>query len=128
MRVKVAPTGLYTYPDVVVVCGEARFDDERRDTLLNPTILIEVLSPSTEAYDRGEKFAHYRKLDSLAEYLLIAPDTVHIEHYVSQPDHQWLLSATDRLDGVVDLPAIGCALAVAEICDKVDVPITAAAG
>ncbi len=99
MRVKVAPTGLYTYPDIVVVCGEARFDDEQRDTLLNPTVLIEVLSTSTEAYDRGEKFAHYRKLDSLAEYLLIAQDTVHIEHYVRQPDHQWLLSETDRLDG-----------------------------
>ena len=67
MRVKVNTTGLYTYPDVVVVCGEIRFDDAQKDTLLNPTVLIEVLSPSTEAYDRGEKFAHYRRLASLQE-------------------------------------------------------------
>jgi len=128
MRVKVAQTGLYTYPDIVVVCGEARFDDEQRDTLLNPTVLVEVLSKSTEAYDRGEKFAHFRKLPSLAEYLLIAQDTVHVEHYVRQPDHQWLLSETDHLDGRVPLPAIGCELALAEIYDKVDLAHTATGG
>jgi Uma2 family endonuclease len=120
MRVKIAPTGLYTYPDIVVVCGAARFDDEQRDTLLNPTLLVEVLSKSTEAYDRGEKFAHYRKLDSLAEYLLIAQDKVHVEHYLRQPDRQWLLSETDDLHHTVHVPAIGCELAVAEIYDKVD--------
>ena len=120
MRVKVAPTGLYTYPDIVVVCGEARFDDVQRDTLLNPTLLIEVLSQSTEAYDRGEKFEHYRKLDSLAAYLLISQDKVHVDHYVRQPDQRWLLSETDALDQTVRLPAIDCELAVAEIYDKVD--------
>jgi Uma2 family endonuclease len=123
MRVKVAQTGLYTYPDVVVVCGEARFDDEQRDTLLNPTVVIEVLSKSTEAYDRGEKFEHYRKLDSLAEYLLISQDKVHVDHYVRQPDQQWLLSETSALDHTVQLAAIGCELVVAEIYDKVDMSI-----
>jgi Uma2 family endonuclease len=72
MRVKVSETGLYAYPDVVVVCGEPRFEDEHLDTLLNPTVIVDVLSPSTEAYDRGEKFAQYRKLASLREYVLIA--------------------------------------------------------
>ena len=65
LRLKVSPTGLYTYPDIVVVCGSPRFDDEMGDTLLNPTIIIEVLSPSTESYDRGEKFAHYRTIQTL---------------------------------------------------------------
>ena len=69
MKVKIAPTGLYTYPDVIVVCGELQFGDERRELLTNPTIIIEVLSKSTEAYDRGEKFDHYRTLASLSDYL-----------------------------------------------------------
>lgn len=120
MRVKVAATGLYTYPDVVVVCGDARFDDEQRDTLLNPTVLIEVLSKSTEAYDRGEKSEHYRQLESLAEYLLISQDKYHLEHYLRQPDHHWLLSEHNGLQSTVRLPAIGCELALAEIYDKVD--------
>src|SRR5215475_2138813 len=71
MRVKVSATGLYTYPDVTVICGEPRFEDNQQDTLLNPTLIVEVLSESTEAYDRGGKFAHYRKLPSLMEYVLI---------------------------------------------------------
>lgn len=120
MRVKVSSTGLYTYPDVVVVCGQPRFDDQQRDTLLNPSVLIEVLSKSTEAYDRGEKSGNYRQLESLAEYLLISQDKRHVEHYVRQADHQWLLSETDSLDGKVPLSAIGCELALAEIYDKVD--------
>lgn len=128
MRVKVAPSGLYTYPDVVVVCGAARFDDEHRDTLLNPVVLIEVLSESTEAYDRGEKFAHYRKLDSLGEYVLIAQDKIHIERYVRQANHQWLLSETDEIADRVRVAAIDCDLAVAEIYDKVDVAHATAGG
>ena len=72
MRVKVSDTGLYTYPDVVVACGELAFEDDEVDTLLNPTLLIEVLSESTESYDRGKKFGYYRTIQSLAEYLLVA--------------------------------------------------------
>jgi len=121
--VKVSSTGLCTYPGVVVVCGQARFDDEQRDTLLNPSVLIEVLSKSTEAYDRGEKSGNYRQLEALAEYLLISQDKRHVEPYVRQPDHQWLLSETDSLDGKVTLSAIGCELALAEIYDKVDLSI-----
>ncbi len=74
MRVKVSATGLYTYPDLAVVCGKPRFDDDQEDTLLNPTVIVEVLSKSTEAYDRGEKFAMYRALESMTDYLLIAQD------------------------------------------------------
>lgn len=118
MRVKVSRTGLYTYPDVVVVCGEIHFEDVDNDTLLNPTVIAEVLSPSTEAYDRGEKFAHYRRLESLQEYLLIAQDKVRIEHYVRQ-GAQWLLSEASTLDEVVHLAAIGCDIALRDVYDKV---------
>ena len=121
MRLKVSPTGLYTYPDVSVVCGEAEFDDEQQDTLLNPIIIVEILSKSTEGYDRGEKFEHYRKLDSLVEYILIAQDKHHIEHYVRQPNHQWLLTETDSLQEIIQLPSIGCQLALVDVYDKVKI-------
>lgn len=120
LRVKVSPTGLYTYPDVVVVCGKALFDDEEMDTLLNPTVIIEVLSKSTEGYDRGEKFGHYRKLESLAEYVLIAQEKVHVERYARQPEGQWLLSETDNAQDTVPMPSIQCHLALSEVYDKVE--------
>lgn len=121
MRVKVSPTGLYTYPDITAVCGEPLFDDEQRDTLLNPTVLVEVLSKSTASYDRGEKFEHYRKLSSLAEYLVIAQNKYHVEHYVRQPDNQWLLSETDEIQKTVHLSSIECELALTDIYDKVEI-------
>ncbi len=121
MRVKVSPTGLYTYPDVVVVCGEPRFDDEQKDTLLNPTVLVEVLSKSTASYDRGEKFEHYRKLDSLNEYLVIAQNKHHVEHYVRQPDNQWLLSETDDIQSIVNLSSIECHLSILDVYDKIEI-------
>ena len=122
MRVKVSPTGLFTYPDVVVVCSQARFDDSQRDTLLNPILIIEVLSDSTEAYDRGRKFEHYRKLESLMEYVLIAQHRPQVESYRRQPDQRWVLTESDGLDGSLRLDAIDCELALAEIYDKVEWP------
>jgi len=121
MRVKVSPTGLYTYPDIVAVCEQRHFDDEQKDTLLNPTVIIEVLSSSTADYDRGTKFEQYRTLDSLKEYILIAQDKYHIEHYVRQANHQWLLSETNDLQDMIELPSIQCSLAVSEVYDKVEV-------
>jgi Uma2 family endonuclease len=121
MRVKVSTTGLYSYPDVVAVCGEIRFDDEQKDTLLNPTVLVEILSSSTEAYDRGEKFAHYRQLESLQEYVLVGQDKVRVEHFVRQGD-QWVLTEASNLDDTVHLASIGCRLALREIYDKVEFP------
>ena len=120
MRVKVDDTGLYTYPDVVALCGEPRFDDPRRDTLLNPSAVLEVLSGSTEGYDRGEKFAHYRKLASLQEYVLISQGRLRVECYTRQEDGRWLLSEASRLEDEVALPSIGCRLVLAEIYDKVE--------
>jgi Uma2 family endonuclease len=121
MRVKVSPTGLYTYPDVVIVCGEPRFDDEQKDTLLNPTVLVEILSKSTASYDRGEKFEHYRKLDSLNEYLVISQNKHHVEHYVRQPDNQWLLSETDEIRSTVNLSSIDCRLSLLDVYDKIEI-------
>ena len=118
MRVKVHSTGTYTYPDVVVVCDEPRFEDSHFDTLLNPTVLIEVLSPSTAAYDRGEKFASYQKLDSLCEYVLIAQDSVCVEHYLRQ-EQDWDLTEFRSLDDVFQLPSIGCELSLQAIYAKV---------
>ncbi|PKO22818.1 MAG: hypothetical protein CVU38_07350 [Chloroflexi bacterium HGW-Chloroflexi-1] len=120
MRVKVAQTGLYTYPDVLVLCGKARFDDLHRDTLLNPTVLIEVLSPTTETYDRGAKFAFYRSLESLTDYLLVAQDSPKIEHYALQPNDKWLLSDYKGLDAVAQVASIDCALPLADVYDKID--------
>jgi Uma2 family endonuclease len=92
MKVEVGPKGLFAYPDVSVVCGQPRFHDEVRDMLLNPKLIVEVLSPSTEAYDRGAKFAQYRKIASLTDFLLVSADNVHVEHFARQPNGQWLLS------------------------------------
>ena len=121
MRVRVSETGMYTYPDVVVACGEPAFEDAHVDTLLNPTVIVEVLSPSTEAYDRGEKFSHYRRLASLREYVLIAQDRVRVEHYARQGERgeQWLLTELAGLGDALALPAIGCTLALADIYERV---------
>src|SRR5438270_9398553 len=119
MRVRVPSTRLYTYPDVVVVCGEPRFEDDYVDTLLNPTLLVEVLSESTELYDRGKKFGFYRMIESLAEYLLVAQDECRVEQYVKQPDGRWLLSDYRSPEDVVELGSIQCKLALSEVYDKV---------
>jgi len=121
MRVRVRPTGLYTYPDVVVVCGRPRFDDSQVDVLLNPTVIFEVLSPSTEAYDRGAKFAHYRYLNSLKEYILVAQDRMQVDHF-ARVGHQWLLTAYSRPEEILQLPALECAIPLAEIYDQVELP------
>ena len=120
MRVKVSATGLYTYPDLAVVCGKPRFDDDQEDTLLNPTVIVEVLSKSTEAYDRGEKFAMYRALESMTDYLLIAQDIARLEHYARQPDGSWRFLESVGLDAVAVIDSIQCRLSLADVYDKVD--------
>jgi len=119
MRIRVPATGLYTYADVVAVCGEPALADGHFDTLTNPAVLIEVLSPSTQDYDRGTKFVHYRTLDSLREYLLVSQDRPRVEQYTRQEDGNWLLSEKADLAATVILPSIGCQLAMAEIYDRV---------
>ena len=121
MRVRVGPSDRYTYPDVVVVCGTPRFEDDETDTLLNPTVLVEVLSPSTESYDRGRKFAGYRRLDSLREYVLVAQDRVCVERFTRQGE-EWLLTEFSRPEDVLQLTSIDCAVPLREIYAKVPLP------
>lgn len=119
MRVKVPSTGLYTYPDVTVVCDEPEFEDSELDTLLNPTVLIEVLSKSTADYDQGQKFEQYRTLASLQEVLFVAQDSVHLVHYRRQSDETWILSETRDPEGLLALSSIGAELASTEVYAKV---------
>jgi Uma2 family endonuclease len=100
---------------VVVVCGERRFADEQRDVLLNPSVIVEVLSPGTEGYDRGDKFAGYQHLESLQEYLLVAQDRPHVEQYTRQADGRWLLSEATHLEAVIHLSSLGADLALSEV-------------
>ncbi len=119
MRVKVSATGKYTYPDVVVACAEEQFDDAEKDTLLNPAVVIEVLSESTEVYDRGQKFAQYQKLASLTEYLLVAQEPYRIEQYVRQSNSEWRYAEYHAADAVVKLVVIGCELVLKDVYAKV---------
>lgn len=119
MRVKVSATGKYTYPDVVVACDEEKYDDVEEDTLLNPVVVIEVLSESTEAYDRGKKFEQYQYIESLTEYLLVAQELYRIEQYVRQCNQEWRYSEYHNVEDVVKLSVIGCELALKDVYTKV---------
>ena len=118
MRVKTGPKGAYFYPDVVVFCGEPEVEDNVFDTLLNPILVIEVLSPSTEAYDKGEKFRHYQELVSLQEYILVSQDKVRVEHY-RLAKTQWVQTKLHALEGVLSLASIGCELPLQDIYRRV---------
>lgn len=118
-RVRVPATGLYTYPAVVVVCDEPQFEDEELETLLNPTLLIEVLSRTTEAYDRGKKFEHYQTIPSLTEYLLVSQDSFRVEQYLRQENNRWLFTAVTGFERTIALPSIQCELLLAEVYVKV---------
>ena len=127
MRVSTPTTTSYFYPDVAVVCEEPRFEDNAFDTLLNPIILVEILSPSTEAHDRGEKFAHYRQLPSLQEYILVAQDKVLVEHYrreekqgtASVSGKDWIFTDFQELEEILPLTSIHCELPLREIYERV---------
>ena len=123
LRIHTPLTGLYTYPDVVVICGEPKFLDKARTTFLNPTVVVEVLSPSTEAYDRGRKFEHYQSLESLREYLLIASDRVSATLFRRQSELAWLSITVTTLDSVVELESAGCRLTLRDLYEKVEFPV-----
>ena len=122
LRLWIESAAYYLYPDVTVVCGEPEFTDEHIDTLVNPRLIVEVLSKSTKDFDRGEKFTLYRSLPSFAEYVLIAQDRHHVEHFARQADGRWLLTDIDRMAETISLESIDGQLALTEIYDKVPVP------
>jgi len=109
----------YTYPDLVVVCGPLEFVDDRHDTVTNPTLIAEVLSESTEKYDRGEKSERYRGVPTLSEYLLVAQNRIHIELYTRQPDGGWVLREWSDPGAEIELASLGCRLTVGEVYSKV---------
>ncbi|MCX6360261.1 MAG: Uma2 family endonuclease [Armatimonadetes bacterium] len=119
LRVKVEATGTYTYPDLSVVCGQAEVEDDRGDTLLNPTALVEVLSPSTEAHDRGAKFEHYRRLGSLRDYVLISQDRPLVEVFSRGAEQAWSYTAYEGPEATAQVPAIGCSLELAALYENV---------
>ena len=121
MRVSIPSVKSYFYPDVGVVCEEPRFEDDVFDILLNPIVVVEVLSPSTEAYDRGDKFAHYRQLQSLQEYVLVSQDKVRVDHY-ARHETQWILTDFQALDQQLPLTSIQCELPLQEIYENVPFP------
>ena len=130
MRVSTPTTTSYFYPDVVVVCEEPRFEDDAFDTLLNPIIFVEVLSPSTQVYDRREKFAHYRQLTSLQEYVLVSQDKVLVEHYRRQEKQDttlvtgkdWIFTDFQELEESLPLTSIQCELPLQEIYERITFP------
>jgi Uma2 family endonuclease len=116
MKVRAGIGGLYAYPDLMIICGEPAFHDDETDVLLNPTVIFEVLSPSTEKYDRGEKFVRYRtEIDSLRDYVLVAQDSAHVEHHHRAEDGTWTQSQIDGFDASLILASIECEIPLQEI-------------
>jgi Uma2 family endonuclease len=121
--------GLFAYPDLVVVCGAMQFHDQARDVLLNPRVIVEVLSPSTEAFDRGEKFHRYRRwLPTLTDYVLVAQDHPLIDHYHRQDDGTWAVRTLEGLDDALHLETIGCTVPLAQVYERIVFPDNAEPG
>ena len=126
MRVRSRTQGPYMYPDLAAVCGAPEFANNEFDTLLNPVLVIEVLSPSTEAYDRGRKFEAYKKIETLREYLLIAADRMHADLYIRQSEGRWLLTSVGQPADVLTLGAVSVELRLADLYEKVELSSSSA--
>ncbi|MBW3623020.1 MAG: Uma2 family endonuclease [Armatimonadetes bacterium] len=122
LKVRTTPDGLYTYPDLTLVCGEPRYHDERRDVLVNPTVLFEVLSPSTEAYDRGKKFQQYREIESLQGYVLVSQDAPVIEVYTRQQGNDWRYTSVQGREGIVRIDPLNGEVPLADVYEGVAFP------
>jgi Uma2 family endonuclease len=122
MRMKIDATGLYTYPDVVIYCDKGQFEDAVFDTLLNPRVIVEVLSDSTEKYDRGTKAQQYRRIDSLQEYILVSQSAPLVERHVRQPDESWLMTEFSGIDRVLEFVSAPARVPLTEIYRNVEFP------
>ena len=120
MKVRLQESQKFFYPDLSVVCGAPRFHDDRKDIITNPDLVVEVLSPSTEAFDRGAKFQAYRTIESLKEYLLVAQDRPLVEQFVKKDDGSWSLTEAAGLESSLALPSVECNLNLGAVYDKVD--------
>jgi Uma2 family endonuclease len=119
LKVRVPNSRRFFYPDVSIVCGETRFADDEKDVVLNPVVIVEVLSESTAAFDRGKKFQSYQQIESLREYLLVSQDEFVVEHFLRQDDDHWLYTKAGGLDGTIALPTVNCQLALSDVYSKV---------
>jgi Uma2 family endonuclease len=115
LRLVVPATGLYTYPDLMVICGAVEFESDRQDVVKNPQFIVEVLSPSTASYDRGEKFLHYRSIPTLYDYVIVAQDSAHVEHYKRQADNSWLLREYTSLEDIFHIDSIRADIALSAV-------------
>ncbi|SLM31603.1 conserved hypothetical protein [Desulfamplus magnetovallimortis] len=120
MRVKIQESSIYTYPDIVAICGDIELEDHHFDTLLNPVVIIEILSSSTEAYDRGQKFTHYRRITSLQEYILVSQYHCQVEKYVRRDDGTWSLSSYEGMEEKLNIASIHCELRLSDIYYRVE--------
>ena len=121
IKQKKTSKGLFSYPDFVVACGKSEFFDETKDVLLNPKVIFEVISPSTEGFDRGEKFSRYRAWNpTLTDYVLIWQVAPIVEHFQRQPDNRWLLTIVEQLEGVLTIESIECSLKLSDIYNRVE--------
>ena len=119
-KVRIPSEELFAYPDVTVVCGEPKYHDVHRDVIVNPKVLVEVLSPSTEVYDRGAKFDRYEEIESFTDYILISQSEPRIEHYSREASGKWVRTVARGLEAVLEIPSIGCVLQLRDIYDRVD--------
>jgi Uma2 family endonuclease len=120
MKVRAGEAGLYAYPDLAVACGEAFFHDRHGDVLLNTVVIFEVLSRSTQTYDRGEKFERYKSIETLRDYVLVSQDRAHLEHHSRQPDGNWSHDELSGTDAALILDSIDCRVALADVYDRID--------
>jgi Uma2 family endonuclease len=120
MKVRAGDAGLYAYPDLTVVCGEPLVHDDHGDVLLNPVVIFEILSRSTEAYDRGEKFERYKTIETLTDYVLVSQDRARLEHFSRQPDGTWSLTEVSGLESSLDMASVNCRLPLAEVYDRIE--------
>lgn len=118
LRIKVAAAGLYTYPDCSVICGDLQYSGDQKDVVTNPLLIVEVLSPSTEGYDRGKKFELYRTIESFREYLIVHQDRRHVEHYSKQDDGSWVLREHSGVDGLVAIARLNVQIGLGELYAK----------
>jgi Uma2 family endonuclease len=122
MKVRAGEAGLYAYPDLAVACGETFFHDRHGDVLLNPVVVFEVLSRSTQTYDRGEKFERYKSIETLRDYVLVSQDRALLEHFSCRPDGTWAHAEMEGTDAALTLDSINCRLALADVYDRVEFP------
>jgi Uma2 family endonuclease len=115
LRIRASSAGLYTYPDCTVICGDLQYFGDRKDVVLNPLLIVEVLSPSTEDYDRGKKFELYRTIESFREYLIVHQDRRHVEHYSKQDDGSWILREHMGAEGAVAITRLGVHIPLADL-------------